>query len=120
MANELTLAINATLSNGSLKAVFQPGSVQVDQAAVGAHMPVLSIGTSEETISLGDVSTAGYVCLRNLDATNYVELGPDSTGMVAMLKLKAGEVACFRLTSCTLKAQANTAAVKLQVMIFED
>lgn len=76
MADEIKLTVQADVVNGSFKDRFQPGQVAITQAAVGAHRPVVSVGTSEEDLSLGDVGTAGICVLRSLDATNYVTYGP--------------------------------------------
>ena len=72
-------------------------------------------------MSTGDVSTLGWLVLQNLDTTNYVTYGPDSTGMVDFGRIEAGEIAVLRLEpGITIKAQANTAAVDLLVKVFED
>lgn len=122
MANEITITLSASVANSYFKSSFQPGSIQLNQTAIGGHMPIVSVGTSEEALTFGDISTLGYVALRNLDTTNYVDIGPESGGaMVAMIRLKAGNVAIMRLKpGITVRAQANTAAVKLQVWALED
>jgi hypothetical protein len=121
MANEITITQKLSVSNGGYAATFDSGSLKRDQAAIGAHAPVISVGTSEETISAGDVSTLGYVAFKNLDAANYVDIGPDSTGLVGFIRLEPGDCAIFRLKpGITIKAQANTAAVKLQMLLLED
>ena len=110
MANEITINATVRAVNGSFNFVWAPGAVQVDQTTPGVGPGLVSVGTSEETIAFGDV-TPNYVLIQNLDTTNYVEVGPDSTGMVALVRLEAGEIAIFPMTSgVTLKAQANTAA----------
>ncbi len=35
---------------------------------------VQSIGTTEESLVLGDVTSIGWVVIRNLDATNFVRI----------------------------------------------
>lgn len=122
MANEITLNINAKVVNGNFVDSFNlNGTTQLDQAASGADGGVVSVTTSETTISLSRLGTEGYLFLRNLDATNYIEFGPDATGMVALGKLKPGEAAVLRLKpGVTLKAQANTATCKMLVKCWED
>lgn len=121
MANELQLAISATLTNGYLSEVFNPGTIQVTQTTLGSYAPVVSVGTSEEDMLAGDVGTLGYLFIRNLDAANYVTYGPKSGGaMVAFGRIKAGEAAAIRLEpGITLRWQANTAAVKVKVLLLE-
>lgn len=122
MANEIQLQIQAKVINGSFTDQFNlGGQLQIDQSASGADGGVVSVTTSETTISLSRLATEGYCFLRNLDSTNYLEFGPDSTGMVAIGKLKPSEAAVLRLKpGITLKAQANTATCKLLVKCWED
>ena len=72
MANEITLTVGVQVANGSLSAQFPNVALKRDQAASGLSDQVLSIGTSEEDVSFGDVATPGIVVLHNLDATNSV------------------------------------------------
>lgn len=122
MANEISVTTKLTLTNVAYKETFDPGVIRVTQSAIGGHAPVLSIGTSEEVISAGDVTTLGWLCLQNLDTTNYVEVGPESGGaLVGFLRLKAGESAMMRLKpGITIRAQANTAAVKVKMLLLQD
>ena len=115
MANELTVTVSTAYTKGEVdipsrttrKTVTVTGNVLIEG--------VQSIGTSEETLALGEVATnlAGYIELINTDGTNYVEIG-NSTGAY-QIKLKAGEPAVFRLDGwAAIYAKANTAAVLLQ------
>lgn len=125
MADELKYTLNVTHVNGDLKVSYASGQVGVDQTTKGAYSNVQVVGTSEEAIATGaDLTAFGYCLLVNLDASNYVEFGPDSGGsggtMVAIGKLNAGEHAWLRLKpGITLKAQANGAAVRLLVTILD-
>lgn len=122
MANEISVTAKLVVTNGGFRQTFDTGTLRRDQTAVGAHGPILSIGTSEEVISAGDVTTLGYVCFRNLDATNYVDIGPESGGaLVGLIRLEPSDVALFRLKpGVTIRAQANTAAVKVQMLLLQD
>lgn len=123
MANELTIDINAQLANGSHEETFQTGQLQFDQAAIGAHAPVVIVGqAAEEDLDVGDISTEGWLFLRNLDSTNYVTYGPKSGGvMVPLGRLEPGEPASFRLEpGVVLRWQADTADVKVKVLLLED
>jgi hypothetical protein len=64
----------------------------------------------------------GYAFFRNIDATNYVEIGVQiSTVFYAFAKLKAGEVAVVRMNQTNPPyALANAAAVVLQYTILAD
>lgn len=121
MADEIKLTIQGSLTNGKLSETFAPGQISITQTTQGSHGSTVSVGTSEEDLSVGDISTLGLLFLRNLDSTNYVTYGPKSAGaMVAMGRIKAGEVAALRLEpGITLRWQANTAAVKVKVLLLE-
>lgn len=122
MANEITLKFSLQAENGFLKQSVNIGQLQVDQAAAGMAGGAQEIGTSEEVVDFGDVSTEGLLFLRNLDDTNFVEFGPEDTGsMVAVGRLEAGEFGFFRLKpAVVLRAQADTASCLLQVLLLED
>ena len=76
------------------------------------------IGTSAETIGLGDIGTPGFCQVTNLDAANYVEFGPDGTTW--FVKTKAGETSTFRVTSAAIYGRANSAACRVEFLVFED
>ena len=110
--------------NGYFNDVVSPGTIQIDQAAIGRAGHAQSIGfAAPEVVDLGDVSTNGLLYLRNLDDTNYVTFGPQSDAATIEVcgKLEPGEIAFFRLApTIVLWAQADTAACLLDVKLFED
>lgn len=122
MSNEIRIQTSFRVENGNYKDDFRPGQILVDQSNPGRGGHVQSIGTSEEDIDVGDVATLGWMVLRNIDTTNYVTYGPKSGGvMVPFGRIEAGEPATLRLEpGITIRAQADTAAVKLDVRIYED
>ncbi len=118
MANELNIGV--TLS-------FRKGGAIVDRVESGSftvtgdsfNHDVQSIGTSEEQLAQGvDLGDPGFVFVKNLDATNYVEFG--STTGVYDLKLKAGEFHLYRHNSATIYAKANTASCLVEYIIIEN
>jgi len=129
MADEFTCTFNIRLQNGVYKDSYNPGQVQIDQAAIGKSDQILSIGTSEEDVTLGDISTEGVCILQNMDTTNYVSWGKkDGSGnMQAIGRLKAAPSATepsfpaiFTFEpGATLRMQANTAACNVRVIVFE-
>lgn len=121
MADEISMIVDLTLDNGNVEHDFRPDSILIDQSTARFVDTVLDIGTSAETISFGDISVKGMVVLQNLDSTNYIQYGPDSTGQVTLGRLNAGEVAAFRMDdSATLKATANTATCKMRMIAYEN
>ena len=79
------------------------------------------IGTSSESVLLGDVTTIGYVYLRNMDATNFVSISALATAVAgtSFCKLLAGDACIFKAVSTQLTAIADTAPVNLQVFALE-
>lgn len=122
MANEISITMNATCENGNFKSTFNVGTVRVNQSAQGAASGIWSVGTTTESLPSGDVSSKGYLFLRNLDATNFVTLYATTGGNGREFgKLKAGEVTVLRMSpSKSLVGKADTAAVKLQYLLLED
>lgn len=124
MADELKLTLQASLVNGYFKDTFAPGQIAITQNAIGGHRPIVIVGTGEEDLSVGDVTTNGWLLIRSLEPAggNYVQFGPKSGGsMVAVGRLKPGEIACLRLEpGVTLRWVANTASVKVDVRLYED
>jgi len=119
MANEITITTSVKCANGSLSETWQPGTLQVDQATARVDGRVQAIGTSAETLDIGsDLATAGYAFVQNLDATNFVELGPTAVAM--LLKLKPGEHQIVRFTTTTIHAIADTAPVDLLFRVLAD
>ena len=121
MANEITLSQRLSLDNLELLDDNNPGRIQITQTAAGMFKVVLSIGTTEESVTFTDISTPGICYLKNLDTTNYVQWGPATT--VYQGRLKAADIpACFRLDNgaTTLYLKANTAACKVLITVYEN
>lgn len=117
MANELKITAGINFSKGGAK-TNRRESISVDITGDAFSQQVQSIGTSEEEVAQGaDLGTPGYVFLKNMDSTNYIEVG--STTGVYDIKLLAGEIALYRHNSATIYAKANTSACLLEYIIIE-
>lgn len=117
MANEVTTTISLDYSDADDQEMTS-GKENL-QRSVSTQRPfktTQNIGTSEEAITLGDGGTIKELYLRNLDATNYVEIKV-ATGGAIFAKLLPGEDMLVRLGSGAQApyAIANTAAVDLLV-----
>jgi hypothetical protein len=117
MADEITMTFQILLSNGNLRDTFSSPGGAVDQAAAKLARNVQTIGTSEVALELGDVTTPGWCVFQNLDDTNFVEIG--NTGAM-FLKLKPLEQCLVRIGSVAPFAVADTAAIELFYVIYED
>lgn len=120
MAGEIKVTIQGKLNNGGYKSDFNNGQNSITQSTVGAAQGIQTVGTSAENIAGGDVGTPGYLFLKNLDSTNFVEIGVDNTGFVEMGKLTAGQEACFPVAdSTTIQLKADTASCKVAFLLLE-
>lgn len=118
MANELSLRATISFKKGGAECTrYENISVTVSGDAFSHE--VQSVGTTEEALAQGaELGTPGYMFIKNMDATNYVEIG--STTGVYDIKLKAGEFCIYRHNSATVYAKANTAAVLVEYFLVED
>lgn len=121
MANEITATTSIAVVNGSSKLSRQT-SKQITQNSIGTYQNTQTVGTTYEAVAIGaDLGTAGMAVFTNLDLTNYVEVGLEvSAAFYPFAKLKAGETWQGRLATSTIFAKANTAAVKLEVIVLTD
>jgi len=118
MANELTLNLNINFAKGNVRENVAPGALTFTVSGTKIVRAVQSIGTTDEVLALGEISSLGYLYIRNNDTTNYVEVGVDGTNYV--VKLKAGEIALFRVDGSAIHAKANTAACSCEYLLIED
>jgi len=119
MANEIAVSVAMSASKGGV-AVSNSGSRQATMAGDQMLSNVQIIGTSAEAITFGDVSTIGYVLLKNLDATNFVEIALDSAvSTQKFAKLLALDMMLFPASTATMYAKADTANVNLLVQAVE-
>ena len=117
------LALNIQITHGKAPKIgWRPtDAITSTQTGTGKFDQTISIGTTAENISFGDVAP-GLVILWNLDSTNFVTFGQNNAGTIqpigilypstnwpAMLFLKPGE---------TLRMQADTNACNVQVIAY--
>lgn len=126
MANEITVSMALRVRNGNADESFSVNAVQSDQATQGSVGGIVSIGTAVETISLGEVTTAGYAAFRNLSTatagTAYIALGAyDGTNLHEFVQLRRGQPAVLPLTSgVTVGAKAYGSALPLRYIVFAE
>lgn len=120
MANEITQSIRITASKNDAQVVLASTkriTMTGDDMVQGTQV----IGTVAETLSLGDISGApSQLVVKNLDSTNFVELGGDSGLTVFKLRIEPGETVVIRPGGATVYAQADTAAVRVQILATAD
>ena len=117
MANELGVTVSLNfLKMGAKLNVSASDSFNVtgDSFVNGVH----EVGTSEEElVQLADLGTPGWCYVKNLDETNYVQIGTVTSEYC--IRLLAGEFCLFRMDGTSLFAKANTAVCLVQYAIIE-
>lgn len=118
MSAELLLSASLKFSKGG--SVFEAllNGTYFDVSGTVGNKQVQAIGTSDESLALGDVSTIGFVMIKNLDPTNYVTIGSDGT--LYPLKLKPGEAFMGRWNAAAIHVKANTATCNVEYTIISD
>lgn len=120
MADEISFSVSLKATKSSFVLPQHSTADTVDMATAGQAGGVQTVGTTHETIGVTDLSTPGWSYFKNLDTTNYVELGRDvSASFYPFVKLLPGEACVLRLGTTAPYAKANTASVKLQYVILE-
>jgi hypothetical protein len=139
MADELSLALQYTY-NKNLVAIQKNFNINVTVTGVPSTTCVLNVGTTDESLALGDVpATApmGYLLLRNMDTstvspapiTNYILISDITiSASAAPIRLKAGysdgsvlpEVALMRWNGTAIHAKAFGTAQNLEYVLLPD
>lgn len=126
MANEVNVALSLRVKNGNSDESFFASGLQFDQSVQGSAGGILQIGTAVETITLGDVTTAGYAAFRNLSTatagTAYIAIGHyDGTNLHEVMHLRRGQPAVAPLRSTiTLGAKSYGTALPLRYVVFSE
>lgn len=125
MANEINVGLSLNVNNGNYSDSFSV-SARFDQTAQLAAAGVVEIGTAVETISLGEVTTAGYAAFRNLSTatagTAYIALGAYvGTNLHEFVHLRRGQPAVLPLDAdVVVGAKAYGAATKLRYIVLSE
>lgn len=123
MANELRVSLGVVYANGNLADTVASATDNITQTTLMYHGSLVSVGTSEEDLSVGDITASNgcHVFLKNCDAANFVKYGPKSGGaMVEFGRLYATQRAWFFLApSIVLRWLSDTAACKVLVKAYE-
>jgi hypothetical protein len=122
MASEITINGSLAVTNGISVESYNPGQLRANQATVGAHGPTVAVPAADTVISFGSLVTPRWIMFRNLDPSNYVQIGPESGGaMVPMIRLQAGEVSqpIPLEPGIVLRWKSHTAICKVKMLALE-
>jgi len=125
MANEINVNLSLSVANGNYSDSFSV-SGRFDQSVQMSSGGVIEIGTAVETISLGEITTAGYAAFRNLSTatsgTAYIALGAYvGTNLYEFVQLRRGQPAVLPLDSdVVVGAKAYGTATKLRYIVLAE
>lgn len=125
MANEINVGLSLNVNNGNYSDSFS-ASGRFDQTTQLAAAGVVEVGTAVETISLGEVTTAGYAAFRNLSTatagTAYIALGAyDGTNLHEFVHLRRGQPAVLPLdNNVVVGAKAYGSATKMRYIVLSE
>lgn len=120
MANELTTRVGSSLRNGTKIVPAHLETGRFDQATALTVAGEQTIGTgSHEAVTFGDVTSRGWAEIKNLDATNYVQLGIEvAATFYPVHRIPPGGKEGFWLEpTVALYALANTGNVNIEKWI---
>lgn len=126
MANEITVSLSLSVANGNYNDSFSASGLRYDQTTLAADSGIVEVGTAVETVSLGDVTTAGFAAFRNLSTatagTAYIALGKyDGTNLHEFVQLRRGQPAVLPLIgNVTVGAKAYGAATKMRYIVLAE
>lgn len=119
MANEITQNIQISASKGGAD-VSIASRERFNMTGNDMSQLTQNIGTTAETLNLGDISAAPrQLVVKNLDQTNFVEIGGDSGLTVFKIKLRPNDCCAFEPSSGTIYAKADTASCLVQIIAIE-
>ncbi len=123
MSDEIQVNLSVRVEKANKLWSFTPGQFTQDLTTARRGGNDQLIGLTPEVLTDGDVAAPRLCVLRNLDATNYVTVGPQSSTTATMeptMRIPAGASVLLWLDpTVVLMAMANTAAVNLEVNIWD-
>ena len=116
MANEIQVSSTLRYSRSPASASLAT-SYFATQTGNKYQAGVQAVGTSEESLDKGDVVTIGFLAVRNMDATNYVNVGV-TTGVYS-IKLFPGQGCVIPWNGQYTYIKANTSACDCEYLMTE-
>jgi hypothetical protein len=93
VADEIRLRAQLSFANSGRSGAADSGELSLSMTGTKSHRTIQTVGTAEEALGLGEVGAVNtHYWIRNLDATNPVDLKP-ATGGTVTTRIVAGRVA---------------------------
>lgn len=117
MANEITIGGSLSFKKGSMTAKLSVADTR-DMSGTHYIQRVDEIGSTEETVSKGDITTLGYCAFKNVGSTGVIQIG-GTTGVYA-IKLDPGEgIAGVKWATNAIYAIGDIAGCDLEMLLIE-
>jgi len=112
-AGEIRISASLAVDNGIIDEALSKSGLRFDWSGTKVTKHIQAIGTSEEAIDLGEITTLGYFMAINLDSTNYVEIRSGTGAGNDVIRLDANNGVCLLRWGSDVTAPyavANTAS----------
>lgn len=120
MPNELSINLSISYNKSGLLIDSPVNPFRATVVGLKYIKTVQNVGLAAEPLLVGDITSLGYLFMRNLDATNFVTLRSGSAG-TPLARLKAGEAMVLRLDPASdPHLISNTAPVNVEILLIED
>lgn len=121
MADEISVNVTLTCTNGEFSSFAKSYSFTADQATAGGGQPgTVPVTTTDAAIAINNLTTPRWAMIKNIGA-NPVDIGPTSGGAIVKLaRVLPGEAFPVPLApSVALRAQATTGTSTLEISALE-
>lgn len=112
MANEISANLSCSISSSG-QTVLGSGQFLADLAGAGFIGNEQTIGVTDETLTIGDVTTPAVVFIKNLDPDNFVQVDSANTYDKFPQKLFPGQAIMLLPETGAIHLKADTAPVKI-------
>lgn len=122
VADAVTVTLKLGVENGNMKIDRSVTNLRFDQLNQGYVANVVLLASVPELLDMGDIVTAGWAWMRNLDDTNDIQIGAgdSANNFIALINLEPGEPFCGRLaTSVPMAVSEGSAGASLEYIISE-
>jgi hypothetical protein len=117
--DDITISMSWTYDVGGRKRSLPSTTTKFSVGTNNVIENIQNIGTSEEALTMGEVTNPGFAYFKNLDTTNFIEIGQYdvNTNFVAFVKIETNAACVLWLGTTAPYAKADTAACKLDYVI---
>jgi hypothetical protein len=120
MADEIKISASLAMNKGGKTPSLSYVADQFDMSGTDYWLGTQTATTTTAALDKGNITQPGLMLLKNLDGTNYVELGGATfTVGNGVIRVNAGEWCLFRWRGTTPFILANTASCEVEYLILE-